>query len=67
VGCAVDLDRRTMSFSLNGSFAAPMGVAFQDFAFMRGLYPAATFSNDQSLVFNFGGPAGGERQLVHRG
>ena len=31
VGCAVDLDARVMRFSLNGSFAAPMGVCFDGF------------------------------------
>ena len=53
-----------MAFSLNGSFEAPMGVAFTDFAYNRGLFPCVSFGQHQSLVFNFGGPAGSPRQLV---
>jgi hypothetical protein len=60
----VDIDNRVMSFSLNGSFEAPMGVAFSEFVFSRGLFPAATFSAGQTATFNFGGPPGTPRQLV---
>ena len=37
VGCAADVDRRMLSFSLNGSFFPPMGVAFQDINIGRSL------------------------------
>jgi hypothetical protein len=40
VGFAVDLDQKTMGFSLNGSWAAPMGQAFAGFAVEGGLRPA---------------------------
>jgi hypothetical protein len=40
VGFAVDLDQKTMAFSLNGSWAAPMGQAFAGFAVKGGLRPA---------------------------
>ena len=42
VGLAADLDGRTIAFSLNGSWAAPMGVAFTDVAVQGGLRPALT-------------------------
>lgn len=57
IGCAIDVDKRVMSFSRNGSFEAPMGVAFVGFEFSRGLYPCASLSSGESVTFNFGGPA----------
>lgn len=42
LGCAVDMDARTISWSLNGSFAAPMGVAFSNFNYTGGFVPAFT-------------------------
>ena len=42
LGCAIDMDKRTMSFSLNGSFAAPMGLCFSNFQYTAGIVPALT-------------------------
>ena len=44
IGCMADLDRKTISFSLNGSTAKPHGIAFKDIAFIGGLQPALTAS-----------------------
>jgi hypothetical protein len=56
VGCLVDLRKSnlTMSFSINGSFAAPMGVAFRGLNFAGGLCPALSYSRGERLVVNFG-------------
>ena len=43
VGFAVDLDAKTVSFSLNGSWAHPMGTAFTNITFVGGLRPAFSF------------------------
>ena len=43
-----------MSFSMNGSFAAPMGVAFRDIVFVGGITPAITANNQSKFRFNFG-------------
>jgi len=51
IGCAVDLDNKKMNFFRNGS---DMGVAYEGFNFGDGLCPAASFSNGQSMTFNFG-------------
>lgn len=51
IGCAVDLDNKKMNFFRNGS---DMGVAYEGFNFGDGLSPAASFSNGQSMTFNFG-------------
>jgi len=51
IGCAVDLDNKKMNFFRNGS---DMGVAYENFNSGDGLYPAASFSNGQSMTFNFG-------------
>lgn len=55
VGVAVDIEARTMSFSLNGSFEAPMGVAFRGFTFYRGIMPAVSMGSSESYQLNFGG------------
>lgn len=55
LGCAVDLsseDAHTMSFSVNGSFAAPDGVAFESFT-AAWVAPALTSSGGVYKV-NFG-------------
>ena len=40
LGCLADLDAKTLSFSLNGSTDAPMGVAFEGIGFEGSLFPA---------------------------
>jgi hypothetical protein len=57
VGCLLDLDARTISFSLNGSLAPPMGVAFTDVA-GEAFRPAATFDRRAKLALRFGGALG---------
>lgn len=53
LGCLADLDAKTLSFSLNGSTDAPMGVAFEGIGFEGGLFPA--LSADLGVVScNFG-------------
>jgi hypothetical protein len=42
IGVAADLDASTMSFSLNGVWDAPMGVAFNNVVFAAGVLPAVT-------------------------
>ncbi|CAM9138781.1 unnamed protein product [Choristocarpus tenellus] len=55
VGCAIDLDHGTMSFTLNGrADEIGMGVAFKGLAFSGGLYPCASFNRRECLQFNFG-------------
>ena len=53
VGCMADLDAETLSFSLNGSTDAPMGVAFEDIDFHGGLFPALAGSACD-VTCNFG-------------
>jgi hypothetical protein len=64
VGCAVNLDDRTMSFSVNGSFEAPMGMAFAEFNANRGLYPCMSISHGETVTVNLGGTASSARRLV---
>ena len=44
LGCAADLDSKTIQFSLNGSFAPPMGIPphGQNMDFVGGLCPGLT-------------------------
>ena len=53
VGCMADLDRKSLSFSLNGK---DMGPAFDDIDFEGGLFPALTASANGSctVTCNFG-------------
>ena len=53
LGCMADLDAKTLSFSLNGSTDAPMGLAFEVIEFQGGVLPALT-ANACSAVCNFG-------------
>jgi hypothetical protein len=53
VGCLVNMDERSMSFTLNGS-SVGMGVAFTDFESSGGVYPCASFNSGQSIRWNFG-------------
>ena len=43
-----------MSFSMNGDFSSPMGVAFRDIVFVGGISPAITANNKSKFRFNFG-------------
>ena len=57
VGCAADLDARTLSFYLNGcGVEVDMGLAFVDIDFCGGLYPCVSFNRGESVRFNFGSP-----------
>jgi len=51
IGVALDLDNKKMNFYRNGS---DLGVAFENFNPGDGLHPAATLSQGQQCVFNFG-------------
>ncbi len=55
VGCSLDLDECTISFSLNGE---DLGIAFSGFSYSRGLFPAASFNRRQGLRWIFGGEHG---------
>jgi serine/threonine protein kinase len=69
VGFAVDLDAKVVAFSLNGSWATPMGRAFQHIAVTGGLRPALTLGRNVILDVNFGPTSfltrRGERKFVH--
>ena len=45
------MDNKKMNFFRNGS---DLGVAYENFTATDGLSPAASFSNGQSMTFNFG-------------
>ena len=53
VGCMLDCEARTVSFSLNG---VDMGVAFEQVELGPGVayFPACTLSTNESMRFNFG-------------
>lgn len=54
VGCAVDIDEGKVSFSLNGSWKRPMGLAFCDCKFVGGVFPAVTGERGFNCKLNFG-------------
>eukprot|EP01031_Cornospumella_fuschlensis_P041352 gene41352-50465_t len=59
VGCAIDLDNRTMSFFLNGfGEEVGMGLAFTHFDCCYDLhlqvFPCASFNRNEKVKFNFG-------------
>ena len=54
IGCVADLDAHTLSFSLNGSFEAPFGVAFRECDFALGVVPAITIEFGFICRVNFG-------------
>ncbi len=61
VGCMVNFDECTLSFTLNGyGEEIGMGVAFDSFTCAGGLYPCASFNRDEGLKFNFG-----ETSFIH--
>ncbi|KAL7566238.1 hypothetical protein ACA910_011302 [Epithemia clementina (nom. ined.)] len=56
VGCLVDIDKRIMSFTLNGKGESiGMGVAFSGFSFCGGLYPVVSFNRKERLRLILGG------------
>ena len=68
MGCAVDLDRGTAKFSLNGEWLSDDSdatiikdpsstVAFSGFDIGQGVSPAASFRASNGCSFNFGGYA----------
>lgn len=54
IGFAADIDNKTLSFSRNGNWSSPMGVAFTDIEFDRGLFPALTMQGSLQLRVNMG-------------
>ena len=48
IGCAVDVDRGTVLFSLNGSWELPMGIASEAMHFVGGAVPAVTAQHSMS-------------------
>jgi hypothetical protein len=54
VGFAVDVDAGTVSFSLNGSWERPWGVAFSGIQFDGPVVPALTVDHNSKLEVNFG-------------
>jgi hypothetical protein len=54
IGFTADLDKRTLGFSLNGSFQPPMGVAFEDVCLVEGLRPCMTLNKSCTFRVNFG-------------
>ena len=53
LGCLADLDAKTLSFSLNGSTDAPMGVAFEGIGFEGSLFPALRAEQGLSISAAF--------------
>eukprot|EP01124_Arcella_intermedia_P031565 TRINITY_DN7153_c0_g1_i1.p1 TRINITY_DN7153_c0_g1~~TRINITY_DN7153_c0_g1_i1.p1 ORF type:complete len:1682 (+),score=401.80 TRINITY_DN7153_c0_g1_i1:436-5046(+) len=53
IGCAADLDNRTLSFSHNGKWDKPMGVAYKNISFVGGLQPALVCARDFMCRMNF--------------
>ena len=56
VGCAIDMDNRIMSFYLNGfGEEIGMGVAYDNFEYMSGLYPCLSYNRSETCKFAFNG------------
>ena len=54
IGIAADLGAKTLSFSVNGSFVAPNGVAFENIQCgAGGIFPAFSLG-PCTIQFNFG-------------
>jgi len=49
VGCSLDIEAKTISYSLNGSNDDPMGAAFTDVEFSAFLKPAISIKSFSSL------------------
>ena len=54
VGVAADIATGTISFSLNGSWARPMGVAYKNAKITGGLSPGFTANPGVDILVNFG-------------
>lgn len=54
LGCAVDIDKGEISFSINGVWRKPMGVAFQKLKFHGGVFPAVTGEKAFQFTMNLG-------------
>ena len=54
IGCALDLDLGTVSFSYNGSFEHPMGLAFDNVTATSSLSPAISFDSGSRIKVNLG-------------
>jgi len=52
VGCFIDIDNKSLSFSLNGEYLSPFNQVFQSTS--SGFFPAASFMSFQQCEFNFG-------------
>jgi len=63
LGFACDLEARTLSFSVNGSWEAPVGVAFEEIEYVEGLRPCLTLNKSCSFLVSFGGE--GEEPLKY--
>ena len=51
-GVLVDMNQRKMSFTLDGIYTEPMGVAFESFSYSGGLMPGLTCSPGVPLTFD---------------
>ena len=54
LGCAIDIDKGEISFSLNGIWNTPMGVAFEGAKFEGGVFPAVTGEKAFQFKMNLG-------------
>jgi hypothetical protein len=50
-GVLVDMNQRKMSFTLDGIYTEPMGVAFESFSYSGGLMPGLTCNPGVPLMF----------------
>ena len=55
IGCALNMNDKSMSFYLNGlGEEIDMGLAFTNMNYSGGLYPCASFNKGEIIQFNFG-------------
>ena len=54
IGMAVDIDNKTVSFSLNGEWENEMGLAFTGVNFEGGVYPCMTLLRGERVQINIG-------------
>ena len=55
IGCSIDFDKREIAYSRNGSFDAPMGVAFKFQDTVAGMYPAISINGSFTGRVRVGG------------